>query len=75
MTATLTAGRAVRVERRRMKLRDRVLARDGHRCVHCNATEGLELAHVRPLERFPHQAAGMFDANAVTVCKACRASA
>jgi len=75
MTATLTAGRAVHAEQRHMKLRDRVFARDRQRCVYCGSTDELELDFVRPLEGFSSPTAGMFDANAVTACKACRASA
>ena len=68
MTSTVTAARA---EGRLLKLRARVFARDGHRCVYCGSTDELELAFVKPLERFVHPTAGMFDANAVGACGPC----
>lgn len=51
-------------------LRDRVLARDGHRCVYCARVlppEELTVDHVQPVSRGGDGSAG----NLVTACRTC----
>lgn len=53
-----------------LPLRDRIFARDEHRCVYCGETfpvEQLSLDHVQPRARGGDNSPG----NLVTACKAC----
>ena len=46
--------------------------RDGGRCVECQATEALEVHHIRPLRLFGSDIEAAHDlANLITLCKSC----
>jgi 5-methylcytosine-specific restriction endonuclease McrA len=49
------------------KIRERVLARDRHRCTRCGATERLEVHHVIPAR----DGGATTPANCVTLCADC----
>ncbi len=51
----------------RRKIRTRVLARDGHRCVYCGSPDKLTMDHVLPMVR----GGGFCFDNLVTACKSC----
>ena len=53
--------------------RKQVLARDGHRCQSCGATDGLHVHHIEQWTKSPGQR--LDPANGVTLCKDCHAQA
>lgn len=50
--------------------RERIYARDGHRCVTCGATEDLTLDHIHPRSRAGNDS----DKNLRTLCRPCNSS-
>ena len=63
-------GRSEEAERAALTLRERVIRRDGYRCVYCGepmAAERLTLDHVQPRMRGGDQSEG----NLVAACRAC----
>ena len=54
------------------KWRNKVIARDGFKCLLCGRTEGLEVHHILPYENNPEKRLDMD--NGVTLCKFCHSN-